>query len=173
MTIAPKLSLLYYDANLLPLSPIPTARFCRSQEEVEAARAAAAPGWTGDIAWDEAVTVAMSEEPRNGETQSEREARVLKSVLEADIVPENKLGKVGAQSVRRSMRKCTREKHADDAREVDWRVGTKQSLEIIHRLEQGSPVFAAYLGIPRLLTVLPRSVEISSVNNAWSASTIR
>eukprot|EP00752_Nemacystus_decipiens_P010330 g9202.t1 len=65
----------------------------RHKEEIEAARAAAAPGWTGDIAWDEAVTVAMSEEPRNGETQSEREARVLKSVLEADIVPENKLGK--------------------------------------------------------------------------------
>lgn len=78
------------------VSPV---RLCGSQEEVEAARAAAAPGWTGDIAWDEAVTVAMSEEPRNGETQSEREARVLKSVLEADIVPENKLGKVGARSV--------------------------------------------------------------------------
>lgn len=64
------------------------------QEEVEAARAAAAPGWTGDIAWDEAVTVAMAEPPRGEETQSDREARVLKSVLEADIVPENKLGKV-------------------------------------------------------------------------------
>lgn len=52
--------------------------------------------------------MAMSEAPRNGETQSEREARVLKSVLEADIVPENKLGKVGAQSG-----KC-----ADDARQT-------------------------------------------------------
>lgn len=62
---------------------------------MEAARAAAAPGWTGDIAWDEAVTVAMAEEPRAGETQSDREARVLKSVLEAGIVPEKKLGKVG------------------------------------------------------------------------------
>lgn len=65
------------------------------QEEVEAARAAAAPGWTGDIAWDEAVTVAMAEAPRVGEMQSEREARVLKSVIDADIVPESKLGKVG------------------------------------------------------------------------------
>ncbi|CAM9214304.1 unnamed protein product, partial [Scytosiphon promiscuus] len=65
----------------------------KHKEEVEAAKAAAAPGWTGDIAWDEAVTVAMAESPRDGETQSDREARVLKSVLEADIVPENKLGK--------------------------------------------------------------------------------
>lgn len=62
---------------------------------MEAARAAAAPGWTGDIAWDEAVSVAMAEAPRGGETQSEREARVLKSVIDADIVPESKLGKVG------------------------------------------------------------------------------
>lgn len=62
---------------------------------MEAARAAAAPGWTGDIAWDEAVSVAMAEAPRGGETPSEREARVLKSVLDADIVPESKLGKVG------------------------------------------------------------------------------
>ncbi len=37
----------------------------------------------------------MAEPPRGEETQSEREARVLKSVLEADIVPESKLGKVG------------------------------------------------------------------------------
>lgn len=66
----------------------------RSQEEVEAARAAAAPGWTGDIAWDEAVAAAMAEMPRGGEAQSDREARVLKSVLDADIVPESKLGKV-------------------------------------------------------------------------------
>lgn len=36
----------------------------------------------------------MAEAPRDGETQSDREARVLKSVLEADVVPENKLGKV-------------------------------------------------------------------------------
>ncbi|CAN0504804.1 unnamed protein product, partial [Ectocarpus sp. 12 AP-2014] len=41
----------------------------KHKEEVEAARAAAAPGWTGDIAWDEAVMVAMAEEPRAGETQ--------------------------------------------------------------------------------------------------------
>lgn len=37
---------------------------------------------------------AMSEAPREGEEQSDREARVLKSVLEADIVPDNKIGKV-------------------------------------------------------------------------------
>lgn len=36
----------------------------------------------------------MSEPPRDGETDFMREARVLKSVLEADIVPENKIGKV-------------------------------------------------------------------------------
>lgn len=103
-----------------PPSPIhPTVRLCPSQEEVEAARAAAAPGWTGDIAWDEAVTVAMSEAPRNGETQSDREARVLKSVLEADIVPESKLGKVGAQSARWSTPECTRGQYANDVRPVE------------------------------------------------------
>lgn len=64
------------------------------QEEAEAAKAAAAPGWSGDIAWDEAVTVAMAEAPRGDETEFDREARVLKSVLEADIVPDNKMGKV-------------------------------------------------------------------------------
>lgn len=37
----------------------------------------------------------MAEPPRGDESQSLREARVLKSVLEADIVPENKIGKVG------------------------------------------------------------------------------
>ncbi|CAM9391146.1 unnamed protein product [Pylaiella littoralis] len=65
----------------------------KHKEEVEAARAAAAPGWTGDIAWDEAAAAAMAEMPRGGEAQSDREARVLKSVLDADIVPESKLGK--------------------------------------------------------------------------------
>lgn len=38
--------------------------------------------------------MAMAEPPRDGETQSNREARVLKSVLEADIVPDNSIGKV-------------------------------------------------------------------------------
>lgn len=51
---------------------------------------------------------AMSETPRGGEGQSDREARVLKSVLEADIVPDNKIGKVrspvGGGSARRKRR---------------------------------------------------------------------
>lgn len=64
------------------------------QEESEAARAAAAPGWSGDIAWDEAVMVAMGKPPQQGETQQDQEARVLKSVLEADIVPDSKIIKV-------------------------------------------------------------------------------
>lgn len=64
------------------------------QAEAEAAAAAAAPGWSGDIAWDEAVAAAMSEAPRSGEEQLDREARVLKSVLEAGIVPDNRIGKV-------------------------------------------------------------------------------
>lgn len=40
----------------------------------------------------------MSEPPRDGENQRDREARVLKSVLEAGIVPDNKLGKVKCYS---------------------------------------------------------------------------
>lgn len=36
----------------------------------------------------------MAEPLRNGEEPRDREARVLKSVLEAGIVPDNKIGKV-------------------------------------------------------------------------------
>lgn len=64
------------------------------QEESEAAQAAAAPAWSDDIAWDEAVTAAMAMPPQEEETQLDQEARVLKSVLEADIVPDSKIIKV-------------------------------------------------------------------------------
>lgn len=64
------------------------------QEESEAAQAAAAPAWSDDIAWDDAVTAAMAKPPQEGETQLDQEARVLKSVLEADIVPDSKIIKV-------------------------------------------------------------------------------
>lgn len=133
MTISPNLSLVYSVNSSLH----PTVRLCPSQEEVEAARAAAAPGWTGDIAWDEAVTVAMSEAPRNGETQSDREARVLKSVLEADIVPENKLGKVGAQWV---SVKCARvhTRYIRRRRQAGGRGGGAQGLGVGQGTGNGS-----------------------------------
>lgn len=42
----------------------------------------------------------MSEPPRTGESQLDREARVLKSVLEAGIVPDNKIGKAREYTTR-------------------------------------------------------------------------
>lgn len=64
------------------------------QTEVEAVAAAAASRFSGDITWDKAVVVAMSEDAKPGEGQQDREARVLKSVLEAGIVPDNEVEKV-------------------------------------------------------------------------------
>lgn len=75
--------------------PTPAAQ---QQAEAEAVAATKASWLSGDITWEKAVTVAMADPPQEGEEQPEREARVLKLVLEAGLVPDDEIGKVTCTS---------------------------------------------------------------------------
>lgn len=77
----------------LPYLALPTLAAPQAEAAV-AASTKAGLGRSSDIAWDEAVSAAMSAPPEPEESPRGREARVLKSVLEAGIVPDGDIEKV-------------------------------------------------------------------------------